>query len=512
MKRCCLGVLMLMLAARVAGQQLAETDGAYIQAVELMDSTVLSESEVQDIAAPYLGRRLNFVDLDRLRQALSRAYQEKGFISSGVIVPDQRLENATIRFKAVEGELQAVHLSGNHTLNSRYIESRILKGIDRPLDIDQLHDNLQQLRADPLINSVQTRLVPGQELGDSELLVEVDENDRHHFTLGANNYRSPSVGAEQAYFSYQNSNLTGWGDHLSVDLGLTEGVDEIGFNYFIPFNKDGSIFYFNYQEFDAAVVEEPFDEIDLESDLKRYRFGLEHVLHRTTTSTLAANLSLERKRSSTEVLGQPFSFAEGIENGVARLSVAELGLAWTWRRMDRVLVLSSSYRKGLDIWNATRVNGAADGRFDSWTNQLVYAQDIAWRDSRSIVRINSQLTNDPLLAIEKLAVGGVDTVRGYRENQLLGDNGVILSMELRIPLASDYTALHLIPFVDMGRSWNKRQSGKRNLHSVGLGLHWRPNPQLSVEFFWGWALDDVDNPNDDLQDEGIHFDIRYQFQ
>ena len=37
---------------------------------------------------------------------------------------------------------------------------------------------------------------------------------------------------------------------------------------------------------------------------------------------------------------------------------------------------------------------------------------------------------------EKFSLGGVNSVRGYRENELVSDNGVIGSMELRIPLSS----------------------------------------------------------------------------
>ena len=36
--------------------------------------------------------------------------------------------------------------------------------------------------------------------------------------------------------------------------------------------------------------------------------------------------------------------------------------------------------------------------------------------------------------MEQIAVGGMRTVRGYRENQMVRDNALISSLELRIPL------------------------------------------------------------------------------
>lgn len=54
--------------------------------------------------------------------------------------------------------------------------------------------------------------------------------------------------------------------------------------------------------------------------------------------------------------------------------------------------------------------------------------------SRLLLRASAQLSDDPLMSLEKLAIGGVDTVRGFRENTYVRDNGVALSVEMQLPV------------------------------------------------------------------------------
>jgi hemolysin activation/secretion protein len=74
-----------------------------------------------------------------------------------------------------------------------------------------------------------------------------------------------------------------------------------------------------------------------------------------------------------------------------------------------------------------------------------------------VARIDTQLTPDSLLSLERFSMGGVDTVRGYRQNQLVADNGILGSVEVRVPLTSDPRVLQLAPFFEIGTAWNNRE-------------------------------------------------------
>jgi len=109
-----------------------------------------------------------------------------------------------------------------------------------------------------------------------------------------------------------------------------------------------------------------------------------------------------------------------------------------------------------------------------------------------IARFDAQVADDALVGIEKFSVGGMRTVRGYRENQYVRDNGLIASVEVRIPIWRDRngrTIAQLAPFFDYGRSWNNENiTHKEELASVGVGIRLSPWDWLHGELYWGGRL------------------------
>ena len=121
--------------------------------------------------------------------------------------------------------------------------------------------------------------------------------------------------------------------------------------------------------------------------------------------------------------------------------------------------------------------------------------------------------------MEKFGVGGALTVRGYRENQFVRDNGMVASMELRFPLdlighSPKWGALQFATFFDWGRSWNRGDSriGAATISSAGVGFRWDPSQKLHAEVYWAHPFKDVDVIDasiNTLQDEGVTFLINY---
>ena len=125
-----------------------------------------------------------------------------------------------------------------------------------------------------------------------------------------------------------------------------------------------------------------------------------------------------------------------------------------------------------------------------------------------------QLALDPLLPFERYAVGGYYSVRGYRENEMVRDNGYALGLELSLPLKVDPSGRSVLragPFADFGRSWSHGRGGlggDGNLASVGVNVMWSPVDWLRAEFSYGAQLISVAPVgNLGLQDHGISFRV-----
>ena len=108
-------------------------------------------------------------------------------------------------------------------------------------------------------------------------------------------------------------------------------------------------------------------------------------------------------------------------------------------------------------------------------------------------------------------MGGVDTVRGYRQNQLIADNGILGSVEVRVPLTSDPRVLQLAPFFEIGTVWNNGETNPdpATIASLGLGLGWLVIPNLSLRLDYGIPLISVGDRGNSLQENGLYFSLRY---
>jgi hemolysin activation/secretion protein len=131
-----------------------------------------------------------------------------------------------------------------------------------------------------------------------------------------------------------------------------------------------------------------------------------------------------------------------------------------------------------------------------------------------VARIDAQIASDPLLSLEKFSIGGARTVRGYRENQLVRDNGIAVSVEARIPIIPGNRGplrLSIVPFVDVGRGWDESGPAKLEtdiIASLGVGLTFRLFEGINGELQYGGRLTGAPGENGTgLQRHGVHFRV-----
>jgi hemolysin activation/secretion protein len=159
----------------------------------------------------------------------------------------------------------------------------------------------------------------------------------------------------------------------------------------------------------------------------------------------------------------------------------------------------------------------APSRFVTWLVQGQWARRLGGLGdgAQLILRSDSQFSDSLLPGLEKFALGGRNTVRGYRENELVRDNGLVGSLEVRIPIVQRRNAgfvIEIAPFADVGRSWNHNQitAEAETLPSAGAGLRLRRRNKLQAEVYWGYAFRDLGRRSDwNLQDHGIHIGVSW---
>lgn len=484
-----------------------------VRQFELTGNTVFSAEELAMVTAPYINRALTAEELQEVRRQLTLYYVERGYLNSGAVIPDQPVEEGMVRIRIVEGRLSEVEVIGNTHLRAAYFQDRLRPQADAPLNVQELQDRLQLLQQNPLIEQLQAELAPGVRPGEGVLQLGVRESRPYEIGFAVANNNPPSVGATRAYLYGLDHNLTGVGDSLGLSYGhsLESSTDDWRVFYARPLNARDTTVQVWAEQNETSVIEDRFDTLDITSTLQTYGLSLTHPLYRTPQQTLSLGMNLERRHSESSFLGGiPLPFTPDQEDdGQATVTVARFVQEWLDRRLDQVIAARSTFSFGFDAFGATVNAYEPDGQFVAWLGQLQWARRFGERDYQVIFKAILQLADDPLLPMEKCALGGLETVRGYPENTLVRDDCFVASLEFRmpayqLPLAGvsrgpNEGQVQLAAFADYGRAKNKGEFDlePNSIYSAGVGVRWDPSAKIHAALYWGYPFQEVN-----IGDEG----------
>ena len=456
-------------------------------------------------------------------------YINHGYINSGATLPDQDGKGGVITFQIVEGRLIGINLAGNFWFRPWWLRNEIRRGAGRPLNFNKLKETLQLLRQNPTISRINAELRPGGVPGESILDIDIKDTQPFRFAIEFDNKRPPSVGAEIVQARFTDLNVTGHNDLLEIIYGIAHsngadsfedfdfsGVENISGTYVFPVTPWATTLALNASKSDTSVLQAPFTSLNINSKLEEYSGTIRQPLYHTLSNEIAVSVTAEKRRAKTFLLGQPFSLSPGAVNGVTSDFTLRFGQEFVNRSQVHVLALRSTFNVGLDAFGATNSGMEPNAEFFYWLGQSQYIRRLWNTDNLLVLRLNAQFSTDPLFNIEQFVLGGMDTVRGYIENDILRDNGIFGSVEVRVPVwygKEHHPILMVAPFFDIGSGWNVKSNEApdtqlETLPSVGLGLIFNPGKYVFAQIYWGYAFNRSLVPSgNNLQDYGIHFFI-----
>lgn len=485
----------------------------FVQEFRFEGNTAFSDEELTEIAAPFTNRQITFEELQEVRHKLTLHYVNNGYITSGVIIPDQAVVDGVITLNIIEGKLTKIEVESPGRLRPYYVASRLKLTEGTPVNIKELQEMLQLLQQNQQIKSINAQFGPGTLPGESFLKVNVKEEMPYNVWFKSSNDHSPSIGeiGGDAGFSFQN--IAGLGDVLSGSFGITEGLMDYDINYAIPITTSDTTLSFYFKKSESTIIEKLFENLDIESVFETYGVTLSHPFYRTPRHTLTLGFTSELRRSESRLLDRGYSFSLGEEDGKSRATVLRFFQEWVGRSQKQVIAARSTFSWGINAIDATVNTGLPDAKFMTWLGQFQWIRRLGETGFCDVIyKIDTQLTIDPLLPLEKFSVGGLTSVRGYRKNRLVRDNGVATSIEFRVPVLKNKkkeTIVQLVPFFDYARSWNADSDtpDPEDIASYGIGCRWAITKKINLHVYGAKSLRKFDDEEERLQDKGIHFEF-----
>lgn len=501
-----------------------------VKQFKFVGSSVFSQEELAEVTKPFTNRQISFSELLQARSAVTKLYVDNGYVTSGAYIPPQTIENGIVTIEIVEGSLEDINVKVEGRLQPFYVRDRISLATDKPLNVPRLLEALQLLQLDPLIEKISAELSAGTRPGTSVLDVTAEAADTFSAQAFMDNGRVPEVGSFRRGVEFAEASLFGLGDNIRGAYRNTDGSDDFEVDYTVPVNARNGTIKVGYRRVYSQIISPSiFEFLDIDSDYERYGITYRQPIIQTPNQELALGITFDRQNSKTvfnnkqivEAFGAPHPLRISGENeqGETRVSSLRLFQEWTQRSEREVIAARSEFNIGLDLFNPTEsfdedINPQApDTRYFAWRGQAQWVRLLA-PDLLLVARTDLQLSDRPLVSLEQFAIGGLGSVEGYRQNQVLTDNGIFAGVEVRLPLIRssepDGSLLQIIPFVNAGTGWNNggvQNPDPSTLVSVGLGLQFQQGDIFSARLDWGIPLIDANNNGDTWQEDGIHFSV-----
>ncbi|MTJ54554.1 ShlB/FhaC/HecB family hemolysin secretion/activation protein [Anabaena sp. UHCC 0253] len=485
---------------------------------EVIGSTVFSQTELAKVLEPFTKKPISFAELLKAQEAIGQLYVQSGYITSGAFIPPQELKDGVVKIEVIEGEVESINITGLQRLKAGYLRSRLGLATKAPLNQNRLLQSLQMLQLDPLIANLSAELAAGSRPGISTLEIKVREAKAFSTQLSIDNQRSPSVGTIRRQLQVNHNNLLGFGDRFHIGYVNTDGSNSLDdLSYSFPINPANGTISLSYSQTNSNIIEQPFNTLDIQSESRNYQLTYRQPLKQTPNEEISIGLTASRQESQTSLLNIPFPLSIGAnEQGETKISALRFFQEYTQRNSQQVFALRSQFSLGINAFNSTINDQAPDSQFITWRGQTQYLR-LLTPDTTLLLRSDLQLADRPLVPLEQLSIGGQQSVRGYRQDQLLADNGLFASAELRTPILKIpqwQTTVQLSPFFDFGTIWNHSNSEveilKKTLSSVGLGLRFLVGNNFNARIDWGIPLVNLNTTGNTLQENGIYFTVEYK--
>jgi hemolysin activation/secretion protein len=454
--------------------------------------SIIPEASVQAVLKPWIGRSVNFDDLQKACDAVVEFYRKNDYTVQAIL-PPQKIANGIVKILVTEEKLSSVIVDTPNG-KTRFSTATAAQYITYANPIGQPLNNSAIERALIILNEtpgvmVSSQLEPGEKDGETAIRLQLTQPKWYQGKVEANTYGSRTTGANQGLVALSAINPLGIGDQISVTSIYSEGSQYVQSAYSLPGSKDGLRLgiagtFLNYKNvsnyantanagygdawttgLSAAypLVRSQGTNVNVTANYDIKGYTNKNILTQSTTS--AYNI----KNTSLGISGNHYDGFGG--GGVSSGSLAAV--------MGYLDILSTS------IAGYGQQTPSSFSKFTFAGNRTQQISDDG--KTTAYIAVSGQLSSVNLNSAEQIYMGGPYAVRAYPVAQGGGSQGGIGTVELRHQFPERITGslFYDLGLVQQYKNTYPNWQGLTNanntysLQGAGFGLKW----------LWeGWSL------------------------
>jgi hemolysin activation/secretion protein len=481
----------------------------FIREYRVRGAHLLSQTQIEEAVYPFLGPRRGAEDVEHARLALEKAYQAKGYQTVSVQVPPQEPTHGIVYLQVTEAPVGRLRVRGSRYFSLHEIRKAapsVAEGnVPNFNDVTREVVGLNQMPDRRVTPALQAGVIPGT----VDIDLNVEDTLPLHGSVELNNRYSANTTQLRYNASISYNNL--WQLNHSIGGSLQISPENI---------NDVQVYSGYYVARFAGAPWLTLVAQGVKQDSNVNTLGATAVAGRGDVEGWRATISLPSSANFSH------SFTFGLDRkhfdqnvtigGIPVLTPvtyypASANYSATWSSKG------STTDVNLGVTFAGREVGSDTAEFDlnrfkARGNFIYLRGDVSHEHDlpggfQAYAKLQGQVADQPLVTSEQFAGGGLTSVRGYLEAEVLGDDGFVGSLELRSPSILGSTAARqndwrFYVFVDGGYltllSPLPEQDSSFALASIGLGTrfqfrqHFNGSVDAALPFFTQSATDALD--------------------
>lgn len=394
--------------------------------VETDPSEVLTEAELQNITAPYVGKTVSLADLYAITGAINNLYNDKGYMICKAYLPPQRIHGGVVQIKLLEGKTGLVTLQGLKHTREKYVTARVPLKPGTVANTAALNKELQRFNG---TNDVQLRVLvhAGKEPGTTDYeIVAYEPKQNQNVTVFLDNNGYETSGRFRQGLYYNIRSLTGMRDSLRLNYLRSEGTNLYGLGYSVPVSKMGTRLDIDYSTNTTKVIKGEAKPLGIKGDAYAIGLAIRHPLRVDQKRRDEVGLQYLNQKSKTKLRNIPWT-EDKRNTFIPYISFTHYG--------------DSSILYHKHSFPITSFQNTASGYWEQNTNYISYQLNMLYQKKYKhgqmfSARLDGQLADGKdRSSADRFYLGGVNHVRGYEESFGVGGNkGVALGLTYQVPL------------------------------------------------------------------------------
>lgn len=468
----------------------------------------LSRQAIAHDLAPLLGRAIDNKQIDQLKAIVLSALNKEGGMLADIYVPPQRSGDGYVVVVVSPAKVGKIVTNGQQYFDGAKIACEVRTQPGGQVNLKTLAEDLVWLNRTPW-RVTDVTYGPGENVGEADITLATTDRRpfRPYVSVDNTGTRLSGLGRYKAGVSW--GNPFGLFDHR-LDYSYTRSnldnlLDMHSLSYTMPVGERNTLMLglgrmdatskFN-QDFSAkgsntnvtVAINRPLAKLSAFPNLTHegtLGFEYKHV----ETNLLFGQVNLSDYNRSPELMQFYADYSAGISDNAKKVNTyTHLGISpgFGWgNNTDEDLSLMRAGSKNT-YWFVKETVDSSIHLPKNW-------------GLRGLV--NLQYTNDVLPYSERMQVTGSNAVRGYYEDTLYADSGLMVNLELQAPtldmkLAGKDAQLQVFAFKDWGKGYSKsvdlnndlQTNQKQNVvSSLGLGARFTLSPFVQFNSSLAWA-------------------------